>query len=123
MFVCNLLLCFYISPISDYPTHFRLNKIELFLLSISLSITQAMPSQSDPNPMSTTTAGPPITTRSELFTENDARDDASDPIVVKLDASEPVEAWTQEKRRALAAGIAEKLGCDPSAITITVTEP
>ena len=82
-----------------------------------------MPSQSDPNPMSTTTTAPPISTRSELSSENDARDDASDPIVVKLEASEPVEAWTQEKRRALAAGIAAKLGCDPSAITVTVTEP
>ena len=122
MFVCNLLLCFYISPISDYPTHFRLNKIELFSV-YKPEHNQAMPSQSDPNPMSTTTAAPPISTRSELFTENDARDDASDPIVVRLGASEPVEAWTQEKRRALAAGIAEKLGVDPGAITITVTEP
>ena len=46
-----------------------------------------------------------------------------DHTVVKLGAFEPVEAWTEEKRQALAAGIAEKLGVDPSAITITVTEP
>ena len=78
-----------------------------------------MPSQSEPNPMSTTTAAP-ISTRSELFTENEAEDDASDPIVVKLGVSESAQSWSEERRRALAAGIAKKLGVDPGAITITV---
>ena len=72
-----------------------------------------MPSQSDPKPMSTTTAQ----------MQPSPATDASDRTVVKLGVSEPVESWSEQKRRTLAVAIAAKLGCDPNAITITVTEP
>ena len=80
--------------------------------------------------MSTTTAAPPSWSLTETSfsstaprPKSDARDDAADATVVKLGTAGPVEAWSEEKRQALAAGIAEKLGIDPGAITITVTEP
>ena len=40
---------------------------------------------------------------------------------VGIGTADSVESWTEAKRLAFAAGIAAKLGCDPSAITITVT--
>ena len=62
-----------------------------------------MPSQSDPNPMSTTTHTSLTPT------------DASGPTLVKLGLPEPAQSWSEDKRHAFAAGIAAKLGCPVSA--------